>query len=84
MPSQGNNISAIGISQSRNRPKPRALAPTVRMYRVAVRPPRAFHMVVNDAALVAGPAIRNARAAPGEPPMCINPAAMGTDAVAQT
>jgi len=36
------------------------------------------------AALVAGPAIRNANAAPGEAPMCMKPAAIGTDAVAHT
>ena len=35
------------------------------------------------AALVAGPAISNTRAAPGERPLSINTAATGTDAVAQ-
>ena len=42
------------------------------------------HSVVSVAALVAGPAIKNAIAAPGEAPRCIKPAAIGTEAVAHT
>ena len=48
------------------------------------RAPNSFHTVVNVARLVAGPEMRKARAAPGEAPMCMNPAAIGTLAVAQT
>ena len=44
-----------------------------------------FQMVVMLAALVAGPVIRNASAAPGDtPPSSTSTAAIGTEAVAQT
>jgi hypothetical protein len=41
-------------------------------------------MVTKDAALVAGPVIRNTKAAPGVMPFIISAAAIGTEAVAQT
>jgi len=49
-----------------------------------VRRPSSFHTVVIVAAFDAGPAIRNANTAPGEAPAWINPAAIGTEAEAQT
>ena len=58
-------------------------AVTIR-YIAAVVLPIIFHMVVIVAALVAGPAIRNTRAAPGDIPVAISAAATGTEAVAQT
>ena len=46
--------------------------------------PRVFVIKVIVAAFVAGPAIRNTSAAPGDIPFSKSTAAIGTDAVAQT
>jgi hypothetical protein len=51
---------------------------------IAVVLPKAFQMVINEAAFVAGPVIRKTRAAPGVRPFNINAAATGTEAVAHT
>ena len=53
-------------------------------YIIAVALPSDFHIVIKDAALVAGPVIRKTRAAPGVRPFIIRAAATGTDAVAHT
>jgi hypothetical protein len=67
-----------------NRPNPIALAAIVVRKISVVRRPRTFHRVVNVAAFVAGPAMRKAKTAPNDTPTCSSPAAIGTDAVAQT
>ena len=76
-PRSGNIVSS-------NIPAPRALTATVKRYTIAVRPPKAFQIVVKVAALVAGPVIRNTSAAPGVRPLNINAAVTGIEAVAQT
>ena len=72
------------MSQSSVRPPPIALMTTASRYSAVVRLPSSFQTVVMVAGLLAGPEIRKANAAPGEAPMWINPAAIGTDADAQT
>ena len=49
-----------------------------------MRRPSTFHTRLSVAALLAGPAMRKAIAAPGDAPRWISPAAIGTEAVAQT
>ncbi len=53
-------------------------------YDVSVFLPNTFPITVMVAAFVAGPAIRNTMAAPGESPFMSKTAAMGTDPVAHT
>ena len=80
----GTTACMAGISQSSNRPPPTALRATASRYRSAVRRPNSFQTVVMVAGLLAGPEIRKASAAPGAAPAWIRPAAIGTEADAQT
>ena len=71
-------------SRSSTIPATSAQAITVTRYSVIRRLPKCFLKMPSVPILVAGPASRNTRAAPGDMPATSRPAAIGVEAVAQT
>ena len=67
-------------------PIPQAMAPKAMTsaYAAVARTPISLETVASEAALIAGPTIRNTNAAPGVRPFATRDAAIGIDAVEQT